>query len=84
MSYTVIIDEQERKREFENRINAVMRHCRIGKVSPKPPKHWVSKIPPMKSTAPPMKPIGWFPGCGAPHPYFTPRRDFGSGSDIGI
>jgi len=32
MSYTVIIDEQDRERRFENRLNATVRHCRIGRV----------------------------------------------------
>ncbi len=35
MSYTVVIDERERDRRFENRLNAVVRHCRIGKVTKK-------------------------------------------------
>jgi hypothetical protein len=32
MSYTVVVDEQERERRLENRLNAVARHCKIGKV----------------------------------------------------
>ncbi|AWC25377.1 hypothetical protein CO731_04872 [Aminobacter sp. MSH1] len=32
MSYTVVVDEQERMRQMENRLNAVARHCKIGKV----------------------------------------------------
>ncbi|RAS13537.1 hypothetical protein DEU52_106135 [Ensifer adhaerens] len=40
MSYTVILDYAEERRLTENRINAMLRHCKIGKVSPKPPKHW--------------------------------------------
>ncbi len=32
MSYTVIIDEHEREQRFENRLNEIYRHCRIGKV----------------------------------------------------
>lgn len=32
MSYTVVVDEQEHARHMENRLNAVARHCKIGKV----------------------------------------------------
>lgn len=32
MSYTVVVDEQFRERQFENRLNAAMRRCKIGKV----------------------------------------------------
>ena len=32
MSHTVIMSEAERERRTENRINAAVRHCRIGKV----------------------------------------------------
>lgn len=35
MSHTVIIDEDYRARQFENRLNSVFRHCRIGKVTRK-------------------------------------------------
>lgn len=35
VSHTVLIDEQERDRRFENRLNAVVRHCRIGRVTRK-------------------------------------------------
>lgn len=38
MSYTVILDYAEERRQFENRINAVLRHCRVGKVTRKPVK----------------------------------------------
>lgn len=35
MSHTVIIDEDFRGQQFENRLNAVVRHCKIGKVTRK-------------------------------------------------
>ncbi|ASS55899.1 hypothetical protein [Rhizobium leguminosarum] len=35
MSYTVIVDEREREQRFENRLNVLYRHCRIGRVSRK-------------------------------------------------
>ncbi|WP_129415922.1 hypothetical protein [Mesorhizobium sp. Pch-S] len=35
MSYTVVIDEQERERRFTNMLNQVYRHCRVGRVTPK-------------------------------------------------
>jgi hypothetical protein len=35
MSYTGIVSEEERDRRFENRLNVVMRHCKIGKVTRK-------------------------------------------------
>lgn len=35
MSHTVIIDEYYRSRQAENRLNAVIRHCKIGKVTHK-------------------------------------------------
>lgn len=38
--YTIVVDESERRRQFENRINEGKRHCRIGKVYLKPPRHW--------------------------------------------
>lgn len=36
--YTIIIDKDERA--LNNWYNENIRHCRIGKVTPKPPKHW--------------------------------------------
>jgi len=48
MSYTVVVDEAERERRFENRLNAVVRHCRIGKVASKRPVS-VSAVFPMPS-----------------------------------
>ncbi|MBB3521064.1 hypothetical protein [Rhizobium sp. BK456] len=35
MSHTVIIDEDYRGQQLENRLNAVIRHCKIGKVTRK-------------------------------------------------
>jgi hypothetical protein len=35
MSYTVVVDEREREQRFENRLNVLYRHCRIGRVSRK-------------------------------------------------
>lgn len=59
--YTIVVDEAERERR-ENAINAVKRHCRIGKVSPKPPKHWgTSALKPRKQPV-----IPWTPGMAAP------------------
>lgn len=66
MSYTVIVDRDEERRQFENRINAAVRHCRIGKVSAKAPKHWGLKPPP-------LKPTGWHPltGSRSVWPFFS-------------
>lgn len=35
MSHTAVIDEDYRARQFENRLNAVIRHCKIGKITRK-------------------------------------------------
>lgn len=35
MSYTTIVDEDARARYFENRLNEIIRHCKIGKVTRK-------------------------------------------------
>jgi hypothetical protein len=63
MSYTVIIDESERLRMTENRINAAVRHCKIGKVFTKHPIRWggipnFSIQPPYRDTTavPPIAP----------------------------
>ena len=64
MSYTIIVDSSEERRQFENRINAVMRHCRIGKVTPKPPKHWG------KLTLPKQPIIPWSPNQCVPTPWW--------------
>jgi len=37
MSYTIVVDEQERARRYENRLNVLVRHCKIGKVTRKAP-----------------------------------------------
>ena len=58
MSYTIIRDYAEERRQFENRINAVLRHCRIGKVQTKPKKvDWDA----LKHA----RPTGWSPLAGA-------------------
>ncbi len=33
--YTIVVDERERARQFENGINKAVRHCKIGKVTRK-------------------------------------------------
>lgn len=58
MSYTVILDHAEERRQFENRINAVLRHCRIGKVTGKPRKD----LDALKRA----RPTGWHPLTGSP------------------
>lgn len=45
MSYTVIVDERERERRFENRLNEIHRHCRIGRVRPKMTIHGGQRVP---------------------------------------
>jgi len=35
--YTIVVDERERERQFENGINKAVRHCKIGKVTRKLP-----------------------------------------------
>ncbi|ANK73742.1 hypothetical protein FA04_14605 [Ensifer adhaerens] len=60
MSYTIIRDYAEERREFENRINAVLRHCRIGKVKNKPRKSMSEFL--KKAN---MRPTGWHPLTGA-------------------
>lgn len=40
----VHVSDEENERRHENCINIVKRHCRIGKVYPRPPKHWGTKI----------------------------------------
>lgn len=63
MSYTIVVDENERRRQTENRINIAVRHCKIGKVSVKHPKGWggipnFSIQPPYRNTTgyPPIAP----------------------------
>ena len=36
MSYTIVVDEQERARRYENSLNILVRRCKIGKVTRKP------------------------------------------------
>ena len=61
MSYLIVDDlSEERIRYTGNIINMKKRHCRIGKVTPKPPKRWAY-----------MKPTGWHPSVGAPQPWFV-------------
>lgn len=40
MSYTIIVDEDEGRRQAGNLINVAVRHCKIGKVRVKHPKKW--------------------------------------------
>ncbi len=59
MSYTIIVDSsEERIRCTGNIINMKKRHCRIGKVTPKPPKNWGMERQP-------LRPTGWHPLTGA-------------------
>lgn len=59
MSYTIVVaSTEERIRYHGNIINISKRHCRIGKVTPKPPKHWDS----LKHA----KPTGYYPYTGIP------------------
>jgi hypothetical protein len=51
-SHTVIVGEDHRARQTENRLNAVMRHCKIGKVTLKT----TAKIP-VRLVPQPLKPI---------------------------
>lgn len=47
MSHTVVLDNNEIAKQTENRLNAVIRHCRIGRVTRKMQVHggkWV--VPP--------------------------------------
>lgn len=56
MSYTIVVDEQEQARQFENRLNAVVRHCRIGKVRHKvKPVHVWSDLSGIAAPARPKK-----------------------------
>lgn len=41
MSYTFVVNEDFRKKQTENRINAAVRRCKIGKVTPKTGITWV-------------------------------------------
>lgn len=34
MNHTVVLDEAERDRRMVNHLNEILRHCRIGRVSP--------------------------------------------------
>lgn len=54
------ISDEEKDRLHENCLNIVKRHCRIGKVSLKPPKHWG------KLSLPKQPLIPWTPGMAAP------------------
>jgi hypothetical protein len=60
MSYTIVLDQAEQQRQIENRINAVVRHCRIGKVRAKTPKNW-GKLPISQSPH-------FYPYVGTPQP----------------
>ncbi len=64
MTHTTIVDESARGRRFENRLNEVYRHCRIGKVTRKmqtPGGKWVSPM------------LSWHPDPGKPptSPFFS-------------
>lgn len=60
MSYTIIRDYAEERRQFENRINAVLRHCRIGKVVQKPARPLSEQLKYLGK-----RPTGWHPLAGA-------------------
>jgi hypothetical protein len=66
MSHTVPFGEAERERQTENRFNAVIRHCRIGKVKLKAayPRHPFDLLPPYKT----VKPFIWQPNTADPAP----------------
>lgn len=65
MSYTVVIDEREREQRFENRLNALYRRCRIGRVSRK--MQTLGGMVPRPFPPKPVKPISW-PHEGTPLP----------------
>lgn len=54
MSYTVIIDERERERRFENRLNALHRHCRIGRIQHKVTIFGGARVPGRWESLPPF------------------------------
>ncbi|QRY69186.1 hypothetical protein JVX98_13275 [Ensifer sp. PDNC004] len=68
MSYTIIRDYAEERRQFENRINAVLRHCRIGKVTSKPAKSPSEQLKGLH-----LRPTGWHPltGSSSAKPWFA-------------
>jgi hypothetical protein len=59
MSHTAPFGEAERQRQTENRFNAVIRHCRIGKVKFKAsyPRHPFDLLPPYKAGSPSIWPF---------------------------
>lgn len=67
MSYTIVKDDEFYARQNENRLNAVVRHCRIGKVTEKhlnglPKWMIISRDIPPKDTffiPPPVTDISW-------------------------
>ena len=61
------ITDEDAARLHENCLNIVKRHCRVGKVLPKPPKHWgkltIQKQPVIPCTPDmqqPWGPIQWW------------------------
>lgn len=70
MSYTVVIDERIREQRFENRLNELHRHCRIGRIMHKmqilggamvPNGHW-EEFPPRLPSFPTIS----TPNTGSP------------------
>ncbi len=41
--------------------NVTKRHCRIGKITPKPSRHWAFHVPPMKADPYPLPKIDRMP-----------------------
>lgn len=81
MSYTIIQDPQQAKRDLENVVNRVVRHCRIGKVTRKPQRPsdlphvpfspkvtWPPPLPPYKWWDDPFAPTWSRPGTGYVNP----------------
>jgi len=59
MYYRITSEDEARLRE--NCTNIVKRHCRIGKVSPKPPKHWGKLTLPTQPVIPAIPNTGQTP-----------------------
>lgn len=66
MSYTIIIDERQRRLDVENVANRLKRHCRIGKVKFKAayPKHPFDHLPPYRTGTPYI----WQPNTAREYP----------------
>ncbi|UXS24209.1 hypothetical protein [Agrobacterium tumefaciens] len=69
--YTIVVDERERERQFENGINKAVRHCKIGKVTRKLPHVTDEMRNAFRGALNPMLP-----------PIFEPNRCFTSGGYV--